>query len=89
MKLYEIRLQMKIQSVYNLGYKAPFCAVLPRHVQPLMGLHSKVRHLALPLNIRLRWKLLIVTCAVAYYGAEIITTVKSFIVNVTWGFYLV
>jgi hypothetical protein len=39
--------------------------------------------LALLLNIRLVWKRLKVTNALAYYGTELITAIKCFIVQAT------
>ncbi len=44
---------------------------------------STLRVLSLPVNIRLGWKRLIVTNTLAYCGAEIVTTVKSFTVEET------
>ncbi len=41
-----------------------------------------------PTNIRLLWKLLTVPNTVAYYHSELITAVKSFIVQSTWLFSL-
>jgi len=47
----------------------------------LMGLHTKGRRLALPENIWLGRKCLIVKNTLAYCGTEFIMTVKSFIVK--------
>ncbi len=49
----------------------------PPYMTPLKG-----RLLALPPNIRLGWKWLPVTKAIAYINAVLITTAKSFIVQV-------
>ncbi len=47
----------------------------------LKGLLSKYRFLTLPTNIRLGWMGLPATTAVYYYGTELITVVKSFMVQ--------
>jgi hypothetical protein len=46
-----------------------------------MGLHTKGRRLALPENIWLGRKFLIVKNTLAYCGTELIMTAKSFIVK--------
>jgi hypothetical protein len=48
-------------------------------VEPLTGLHTNGRFLALPTNIRHGWKYLIVINALAYDGTLTIIVVKSFI----------
>jgi hypothetical protein len=50
-------------------------------VEHLTKLHFNGRLLALPANIRLRWKLMAVACTLAYYVTATITAVKSFIVK--------
>jgi hypothetical protein len=50
-------------------------------VEHLSKLHSNGRLLALPANIRLRWKGMAVANTLAYYITATITAVKSFIVQ--------
>jgi hypothetical protein len=50
-------------------------------VKPLTGLHPNGRLPALPANIRLRWKLLALANAQAYYNTATNTVVKYFIVQ--------
>jgi hypothetical protein len=52
-------------------------------VKHLTKLHSNGRLLALPANIRLRWKSMAVANILAYYVTATITAVKSFIVQAT------
>jgi hypothetical protein len=50
-------------------------------VEPLTGLHSNIRLLALPTIIRLGWKLMEMPNTLAYYDTATIMSVKSFIVQ--------
>ncbi len=50
-------------------------------MEHLTKLHSNGRLLALPANIRLRWKSMAVANTLAYYIKATITAVKSFIVQ--------
>jgi hypothetical protein len=52
-------------------------------VEHLTKLHSNGRLLALPANIRLRWKLMAVANTLAYYITATITAVKNFIVQMS------
>ncbi len=49
---------------------------MPIVVAPPKGVHSEGWLLALPANIRLGWKWLVLTNALAYYSAPLITAVK-------------
>jgi hypothetical protein len=48
----------------------------PTRVEPLAGLHSNGRLIALPTNIRLGWKKMEKANTLAYYDTAIITVIK-------------
>jgi hypothetical protein len=53
----------------------------PNRVKPLTGLHPNGRLPALPTNIRLRWKLLALANALAYYNTVTNNVVNCLIVQ--------
>jgi hypothetical protein len=56
----------------NVGHHHPSLIFAGKASKPTF------KALALPANIRLGWKYLTVTNTLAYYGTELITTIKSF-----------
>jgi hypothetical protein len=50
-------------------------------VESLTLVHSNIRVLVIPTNIRLRWRWIDVANALAYYNTPTITAMKSFIVQ--------
>jgi hypothetical protein len=73
----------KITSLlwYDINYECKrFCNIGARvEYEFLASFHSSSRLLDLPANIRPKWKWQKVTNTLAYYGTELITTVKSFV----------
>jgi hypothetical protein len=54
-------------------------------VEPLTGLHSNGRLLALPANVRIRWKLIAASNNIAYNNTATITVKKHFIIFITFA----
>jgi hypothetical protein len=75
----KILLQKSLRWTPRLGGMELFTAFIFFHILIPMGLQSKGRLVALPSNIRLRWKQLKLTNTLAYHDRKLIRALKCFI----------